>query len=60
MSSGLYFIIRRTSPRIPSTSFEATSLLQASAATDSGSQYGTGAAHGSWGAYDLQRAPGRR
>ncbi|PWZ38676.1 hypothetical protein Zm00014a_044434 [Zea mays] len=34
--------------------------IKASAATDSGSQYGTGAAHGSWGAYDLQRAPGRR
>lgn len=35
------------------------SLSQANA-TDSGSQYGAGAAHSSWGAYDMQRAPGRR
>ncbi|PWZ15730.1 Protein FLX-like 1 [Zea mays] len=35
-------------------------INQATAATDSGSQYGTGATHGSWGAYDLQRATGRR
>ncbi|XP_066397784.1 protein FLX-like 1 [Miscanthus floridulus] len=35
-------------------------INQANAATDSGSQYGTSAAHGSWGAYDLQRASGRR
>ncbi|KAL6840687.1 hypothetical protein ACP4OV_029551 [Aristida adscensionis] len=29
-------------------------------ATDSGSQYGPASTHGSWGAYDMQRASGRR
>ncbi|KAE8791602.1 protein FLX-like 1 [Hordeum vulgare] len=35
------------------------SMNQANA-TDSGSQYGAGAAHSFWGAYDMQRAAGRR
>uniref|UniRef100_A0A0A9ERY7 Uncharacterized protein n=1 Tax=Arundo donax TaxID=35708 RepID=A0A0A9ERY7_ARUDO len=37
----------------------AYSMNQANAA-DSGSQYVPGATHGSWGAYDMQRASGRR
>ncbi|KAL6656583.1 hypothetical protein ACP70R_004363 [Stipagrostis hirtigluma subsp. patula] len=35
------------------------SMNQANAA-DSGSQYGSAPTHGSWGAYDMQRASGRR
>ncbi|XP_062189373.1 protein FLX-like 1 [Phragmites australis] len=34
--------------------------MNQSNAADSGSQYGPGATHGSWGAYDMQRASGQR